>query len=194
MGYEDYIFYEPKQSRHICPQCTLIYLDARKAPCGHTLCASCYQEKDHLKYCPLCPTIKGFEDTSLIISTEINEEIRNLTTWCEYEGCLEHVPLCDRDKHLKECKHKNDIKRVRVIPDQNHSDAEEEQEDPSEEEQRRRAKLKRLKRIIFRLTVTLCVYGVIIAATGLVPHDTGLLPPDTAWCGVGENGQFMQGI
>lgn len=192
MGYDQYIFYDPVQIKHTCPKCHKVFLDAKAAPCGHILCASCYIQKDQNLLCPLCPNSKELDNSSFHPITEINAEIQTLETWCEYEGCHEHVTLAQRELHLRECKHRNDIKRTTITLDQEREDTEDNSEDENlNEEERRRAKLKRLRRILIRLSITLCVYGIVVVATGIFPHDTGLLPPDTPWCGVGQNGEFL---
>ena len=86
--------------------------------------------------------------------------ISSSLTWCNYERCEEHVSLHDREKHLKECMHKDDIKRAFILPDEISLVIGEE----SEEKERR--KIERLKRFFVRAGTYLCLYGL-MAVVGL---------------------------
>jgi hypothetical protein len=191
MGYEKIIFYDPVLPEYVCPQCNSVYMNAKSASCGHTLCSLCWVVLiDGSIGCPICKDSQSLEQKSIKDEAEIDLVIRNLRTWCNNEGCHEHIPLHERDKHFIECKHKDTSKKFAIIP--NILD----ELDPAKTEirtQEIKSKSRRVKKIVIRIAITLCLYGSLVAL-GILPQDIGLIDPSTAFCGVGDNGLFIPNI
>lgn len=185
MGYDHFMFVEPAPTEYICPLCQKVYSGASKGACGHVLCTGCWiKRKDKKIECPICPQKQKIDAGALILDTPINDAVRNLMTCCDYEGCSEHIPLRERDEHLKVCKHRNDIKRTTIKSDQ--SDTESESmfniKDKEEEEDAARRKTRRKRKRLTLLAASLCIYFV-FSYFG-IPVDPYI------WCGVSKIGHL----
>lgn len=184
MGFQKVIFFEGVPLEYICMHCQDVLEAAESAPCGHTLCAACFIKRGRkARICPLCPETL-LDKSKILRLTEINEQINKLTTWCNYEGCHEHVPLLDRQKHLRECPRRNDIKKSYVRPDHVVQEMGEGSENTPEDKSKQR------RRMLYRIGASLCLYGV-FTTVGL-PGDR--IADSIPWCGVEDLRHFVSGI
>ena len=186
MGYKHIIFAGSIPSTLICPYCQEVYLDAKSGPCGHILCTNCWiKNEDQTFDCPICPETQKFEVSNLVNETDTNQVISNLPTCCKYEDCPDHVPLHEREKHIKDCKHSANTKKSIIIPVSNSANVEEE-----DEEERERRKARRIKSLFIRLCLSLAIY-FLFAVFGVVPDPALMRIP---FCGVDENGQLVKDV
>jgi hypothetical protein len=186
MGFEKSIFFEDVPLEYICMHCQEVLEKAEAAPCGHILCTACFIKRGRKRmFCPLCAQPQTpLEQSKFVKLPEVDEQISKLTTWCNFKDCHEHVPLCQRDNHLKECLRRNNIKKKIIQSD--HADIEAGEE--SDENVVERGKKK--KRMLYRIGASLCLYAV-FATIGL-PGDHIL--DGIQWCGVEDFNHFMSGI
>lgn len=183
MGYDNHIFYETVPSDYICIHCQSVLCEALASPCGHVLCTSCWIQHENKKLsCPLCTEKEALEPEDFIKLVLIDEDINSMTTWCSYEGCHEHLPLQEREKHLKECQHRNKFRKTNVRPDHTIIEM---GDDTGEEPE---TKGERLRKVVFRVCASLGVWALFAAISSAVP---GAPLSGFEWCEQIDIDQFL---
>jgi hypothetical protein len=187
MGYDKVLFFDSVPSEYICVHCGDVLENAKASPCGHILCTSCFVNRGRTKLiCPVCPLPKTLLKRSKLIKLiEVDDQISELPTWCNFEGCHEHVPHNQRESHLKVCPLRNSVKKKYIHSDHIAVDADDEVDDNADENRN-----KKKKKIFMRIAISACLYGV-LAIVG-IPGDQ--LFADIPWCDLISVAQYAPGF